>query len=709
MALTLDIILNSAGNYQMQIGADVVNAIKKTITDAIEEGSAAANSGKAKGSSSSKKDKDPGAIAFDEFLKLSKSQRAGIVAGQLARLGDRAVDTADTLAGLGDNLQRIPGFLKNIPLLGSILEAVIGNSVTVAEQFNSISTTGVTFNNSVHTMIKSAATAGMSLQDFASLISSNGDSLRFLGGTTEAGARIFSQLSKEVRNSGRELYALGFSTRDVNEGIMSYVKLLGLQGLSENRSTNDLIAGSKRYLKELDILAKATGETRKEKEQERLQLVQDAQFQAAMAGLDASTRDSFTNAVQGMASGLRNFGKDIMAVGVATTEENQTLMALLPQSAAMLTDFHMKLQRGESVTLEERNRLNNLLAIEGKQNLEAIKQAAAASPELYAVVNGIVSAIQVHEDALKNATAEQRKAIEEQNKFNESVNKGRENVAALSSLFLSLMANEQILEGLKEAIRGVVDILGHVVPFINDYIMPAFGFLVENIWAVVLGLIAIKSGLLLLNMSAIIKASSTTSTMLIGLGAKAASAGRLLALIGGPLGILLGFILPAVMSGMAKSSDKVADAADKQAKEMEELQKASKKASASLNDLSKTKNNGNVIQVLNQIVGNKEFGNNKEIDFMKELSRREREKERLAQEIAQTRKEIKDKETQQAAAGIRLGGFNELEEKLERREALYNQAVNNLERTIEALPVEIANAMKAASFTVTVTGDANGM
>lgn len=475
-----------------------INSLKK---DLKEKESADKKNTKAKKDNTDATNDNTDSVSQNSKTSRTLAQRLGFAAGVMAELSDITFRLTSNFSTLGNNIESANRMtFGQIPVLGPALNSIVSASTNVVDRFNQITSSGATFGGSVIEMTRNAAQSGMALDEYTSFISQNALAMRFLGGTVEQGAMQFSAMSLELRTTNRELHSLGFNTRDINDGLANYTRQLGLQGRAERMSRADLISGTAVYLKTLDALAKATGETRREVEQRRMQMTADEQFLASMIGLGDEVATSFLDAVGGIAPGLQNFAKDIMAVGVSTTQENQLLMAMLPESAGMLIDFHSKLQRGESVTLSERNRLNNLLAQEGAANLENIKAAAAASPELRSVVAGITEAMRMHQNALSNATAEQEASIRQQEQLNASVQKGRENIAALSTTLLAFLANESVMQNLNGMFEKLLDITqNRIIPILNDYLMPivelaATGLhkMFENIELVVAGLATLK-------------------------------------------------------------------------------------------------------------------------------------------------------------------------------------------------------------------------
>lgn len=402
-------------------------------------------------------------------------------AGAAVGLSESAIGAAEALSKLDGSASGVASIFGNIPLFGTAFKAVAGAADDVVKSYNTVASTGATFGGSITNFSKSASEAGMTMDQFAATIKANAGAMTAFGGTSESGAANFAKVSKQLRATGNDLYALGYSTQDINNGLAKYGDLLKAQGLQGKKSNAELAQGAKAYLKEMDLLAKATGEERSVIESRMAAMAKDAQFQASMAGLGEDVRKSFLAVTTGMPKELENFSKDIMATGTATTEENQKLMAMMPQSAAMLQQMNAKMQRGEAVTLEERNRLNNLMKEEGGKNLKNMKYAGAASAELSGTVNALAATQRINKDSLKEATAEQKKAAEESDKMNKKMQEFQQRIAEVANNFKILLANSGILDVMMAAFDGLVKLA-------NQYLVPAFNLITSVVMKVANGI-----------------------------------------------------------------------------------------------------------------------------------------------------------------------------------------------------------------------------
>jgi hypothetical protein len=446
-------------------------------------GSAGGGGGSAGGGTAAKSQSLLGKAAFAAGMGIAKLDTAAkMVLGGFRGLAEGSVDTVNKFAQVGDSLTAAAGVFQNIPIVGKMFGAVAQAVTSVTDAYQQAAQSGATFSGSVNEFSAAATTAGMTMEKFGALISQNAFGMGAFGTTAEDGAKNFAKTSKALRASASDLYALGYSTQQINEGLAKYGSLMRSQGQQGKMTNDQLAAGAKNYMKELDLLSKATGEDRKTIEARQAALALDAQFQASMAGLGPKVRDSFMAVATGVPKELEGFTKDIMANGVATTEENQKLMAMMPQSAAMLAEFNAKTQRGEAITQEERNRLNNLMKKEGTEQLKNIKQAGAASAELGGTVKAMAAASTINEDALKTGAEQQTEAQKKTDAMNKAVEESKQKLAEFSNGFQMALANSGMLDTLMEAFKFTAN-------FVMQYVVPLFSVLASSVGMIVGSLI----------------------------------------------------------------------------------------------------------------------------------------------------------------------------------------------------------------------------
>jgi len=271
-------------------------------------------------------------------------------ASKTKKFGKGAVNAANGLADMAIKISRmgdsvtaatlmLTSMVKQIPLVGGAIGGLVDNVAQAIEgtqkSFMTASSVGANFSASINVMIKSASAAGLTIDQFTSLIAKNGESLAMLGTSTADGAKRFSDLSKTIRNSRlqNELANLGFNTQEINDGMASYVGLLGRTNRLTGMSNQQLIEHTGDYLKNLDAISKITGENRKAIEDRMAAEKNDAQIMVMMRKLGVDSQQELRSAMALLPEEHKRGFKDILATGTATTEEAKRLFNFMPELA----------------------------------------------------------------------------------------------------------------------------------------------------------------------------------------------------------------------------------------------------------------------------------------------------------------------------------------------------------------------------------------
>jgi hypothetical protein len=247
-----------------------------------------------------------------------------------------------------------------------------------------------------------------------------------------------------------------------------------------------MVDGAKKYLKELDAMAKITGEERSAKEAQMKALAQDAQFQAAMAGQSADARQSFLTTVGKIPGPLQGFVKDFLATGTLTTEETQRIGAMMGGEVMQeLQSMRNKMQSGQALTAEEQDRLAAIMKKSAEQQLKNAGTSLAGATEMHGATAAVASALQINTDANKKAAAEQNKAAKEGDGFNKRMQQIQQTLAQFSNAFNMALANSGILDFMMKMFTGLANlVLTFVVPAFNilaSVITTVGNFLITNL------------------------------------------------------------------------------------------------------------------------------------------------------------------------------------------------------------------------------------
>jgi hypothetical protein len=445
----------------------------------------AANSPGGDGGGGGNEPEDP---ATPQLTKLGKSfAAASTVVGGFTAVLDSVTGVLGSFANVGDSLEQAAA---QIPLFGKSLGVVASAAVKTNDALLAASKSGAGFGGSIQQFSAAASAAGMTMDKFGAMIARNGEGMLGFGGTTEEGAKRFSQVSKALRTTSGDLYALGFSTEDINQGLASYGALMRTQGLQGKQSNEQMVNGAKTYLKELDAMAKITGEERSVKESQMKALAMDAQFQASMAGKSAEARQSFLTTVGKIPGPLQGFVKDFLATGSLTTEETQRIGAMMGGDVMReLQSMRNKMQSGATLSAEEQDRLAIIMKRAAEQQLKNAGTSLAGATEMHGATAAVASALQINEGAVKKSAEEQRAAALESSGFNKKMQESQQRLAEFSNGFQIALANSGMIDFLMDAFSTMATL-------VQTFVVPAFDIMAKVLPAVGTGL-AVYLGLLL--------------------------------------------------------------------------------------------------------------------------------------------------------------------------------------------------------------------
>ncbi len=426
--------------------------------------------------------------AGESLGKFSKAVMPAV--GAIAGFTDGLVKTISTFANVGDSVERAADVFSGIPIVGTMFTAVASAAQKVTDSYLSVTKSGATFGGSINNFAASATAAGMTMDKFGALVSRNGAGMLGLASNTEEGAKRFSQISKALRTSSSDLYALGYSTEDINQGLATYSANLRQQGLQGKKSNAELAAGAKAYLKEIDMLAKITGEERSAKEAQMKALLADAQFNAAMAGKDENVRKDFANFVGSFGPKMGGFVKDFIATGTTTTEANAKIAAMLGTDVMnQLTGIRQKMLRNERLTDAEQDLVKKAAKKASEAQMIQSGGALAASRDMDDATGAMVESMGYTENAHQDARKSQDSATAGTDKMNEKMQKAQQMLAGFSNSFQMALANSGMLDLMLKAFQFVAgfvqtflvpafQILGTIITgissIVSDYLYPAF-------------------------------------------------------------------------------------------------------------------------------------------------------------------------------------------------------------------------------------------
>jgi len=274
------------------------------------------------------------------------------------QVADGFLETADAARDARDKFASLDGIInavgKSVPLVGEGL-ASAGRYMTksldqVVESFNTAGQVGAIGASGLDGFNDSVIASKIGLAGFSQAVSRNSQSLAFALGNTRAGAEAFADAVGDDALFKR-LSALGFTQQEQADFAAEALAEDRRLGISQKRSTTDIINLTGSYAERISTLSRLTG-LQSDQVKAALDASQrDARVRAAMAAATAEFGPEVGQAVKDTVSAIRGLaGGDAIAEGFgdllfnAGSEAAANLQVITGGAAQ---DIAQRLKRGE--------------------------------------------------------------------------------------------------------------------------------------------------------------------------------------------------------------------------------------------------------------------------------------------------------------------------------------------------------------------------
>jgi hypothetical protein len=297
------------------------------------------------------------AVLFNTAKAYTKEMYSG---QQGAAAFNSSIDAASS------SLQK---WLRLIPVVGDELADLAGAASDTTKELNllsdrlfttyqALSKFGLAASDGMAGVADAAQRLGygldeVGLQNFTKLMADSSTTLAKLGGSAVEGRKRFLELATIVRSSaGTELRMLGMSVEEINETTADYIKLQTRLGFAQNMSTEQMRKGAVDFARELDILAKLTGEQKDQLRSTMEQAQNEQRFRARLEllrrqGDNATAKNiQFLNATVAKEAPTLSKGlRDIIAAGGAVTSD--AAAEAMQATGGRIQDIAQRALRGE--------------------------------------------------------------------------------------------------------------------------------------------------------------------------------------------------------------------------------------------------------------------------------------------------------------------------------------------------------------------------
>jgi hypothetical protein len=327
----------------------------------------------------------------DQFKGLAKFG-IGVTTDSFTQLSKGGMRVSDALNILGDNA-RGSGVLfgETFGKFSQLLAKGAGFYEDNLDAFRLLSKTGASFGNSLVAVGEAAAGTRLGIREFTSLIETNNKAFATLPGGVAAGSKMFAQASQELFDKSGlidEMTGLGYTTEDLNSLLSATIVQQRRMGLNDADARQVAIEQVKSLGKEMDLMAKLTGTSRKEQEDILRKQQEDGQVQAALADEMArggkNVQEGFnamTLAAQQAGPDFQKLSEQIFAMGRPTEDMIGKFNAIGPAAQKALYESAEAAKRGDEVrarelaeraaalaTIQQQSNTNRQLARQGEKD-----------------------------------------------------------------------------------------------------------------------------------------------------------------------------------------------------------------------------------------------------------------------------------------------------------------------------------------------------
>lgn len=225
-------------------------------------------------------------VAGGDFVKnlFNSSQGMGKYGDTLNKFGGGIIDVTKNLGPLGKVVGLLTGGL--FKLVGSVFK----QNEALNKAYEELSELGAVDFRGISQMFSNLQNAGFTVNEiskFTGILKAAGTNLAGLGVTAADGAKKVSDTFKEIKNTEVEeqLRMLGYNSETLFKTFTDYQGMIGRLGRTQNLSVRELAERSAKYAKNLDELAKLTGESRDNLQRQQEAIQSDITFRTVLAQL----------------------------------------------------------------------------------------------------------------------------------------------------------------------------------------------------------------------------------------------------------------------------------------------------------------------------------------------------------------------------------------------------------------------------------------
>jgi hypothetical protein len=373
---------------------------------------------------------DVAANTFKEVAGNSKDLATGLIGGK--RGFDALNPAIDLAAGA------LTAMTSWIPYLGKAVESTAslvaeGSKLMLSQiqmqvdAFQQVGEVGALGADGLKGLQKQFLASGLTLESYTRAIQNSSQSLARFRGLTGQGAEDFSIIVGSLTQStDLGLRRIGLSADQMGESTEAFLSRQTRIGLSQGLTNEVLAQSTTSYIKELDILSKVTGLSRKDIQNQQDQALNESRFAASIQAMRGTSEEgainsimNFQSAISGLDTELGAGMRDLASGFTATAAARRAEQATNGQASVIM----QRLRTGQINEIQARAQMKDALLENREQILFAGR--SLGSDSIFGDVAGLVNVMTTEMDAngkyVKLATDAQKGQIGGTNKLTNEV------------------------------------------------------------------------------------------------------------------------------------------------------------------------------------------------------------------------------------------------------------------------------------------------
>lgn len=355
--------------------------------------------------------------AGTEGLKGAFGDMIGVLnngKGNLADFGNMVSKVGDGLGSAFTNIPTIGGALGDA--LKGLSGAVAFSSALIqdnADMFRYLSKVGGGFNGDLGKLRIQAAEAGLGLQDYAELISENGQIMSMFAGGVDGGAEAISELGRGLFETGMidQFMNMGMTVKESNEFLIRNLALTRRSSLFQNKSTQEQISAANELAIKMMTMSKLTGKNIQEMQNEMMERNRSGKSIAALRLLEMDgilnaedARAAMQTGLEGAPKVMKDLMDDLIATGVPMSEATKNFAAINGEAYNLAMQAREALQRGDTAEAERLTKEATAATLEFAKSrqgltlatLSDVSDVAQTQADALAEINPLITQIEQH-------------------------------------------------------------------------------------------------------------------------------------------------------------------------------------------------------------------------------------------------------------------------------------------------------------------------